>query len=160
MSSSISCRYLEFDRVCVDLKHVSFSADGLNDVEYIIFINVKRAMYTNFKICTDLSLETLAELLFVEAKCMVNGEAVPRAGTLGECVTHVAGDRNKSLIIKLHENARIVVARTIYFDECYHKRVSGYIDFENRHNQHYIMPDDNQRAAIDREWEIKLLEFT
>ncbi|AUV65376.1 hypothetical protein [Alphabaculovirus myunipunctae] len=160
MSCSVSSRYLEFDQVTVDLRHVTFSADGLNDNEYIIFLNVHKAIFTNFKIFTDLSLESIAELLFVETKCTVRGETVPRPGPLGDCVAFIEADRNKSLSIELHERARIVVAKTIFFQETYHKRISGFIDFENRFNEQYVRPDEHRRNAIDREWEIKLLEFT
>jgi hypothetical protein len=158
--SPISCRYLEFDGIIVDLRHLTFSVDGLNDIEYIIFLNVRRGMFTNFKICTDMSLETLAEYLFVETKCSVTNVLMDRPGALGDSVTYIKADRNKSLSIALHEEARIVVAKTIFFEEAYHKRVSGFIDFENRHNKNYVKPDENKRAVIDREWEIKLLEFT
>lgn len=161
MSSSVSNRYLEFDGIAIDLRHVMFSVDGLHDHEYIIFLNVHRAMFNNFKCYSDLSIESMAELIFNEAICVVNGvPTTNRPGSLGECVTHNEHDHKKSLIIQLHEKARVVVAKTIYFAETYHKRVSGYVDFENRHNKFYVKPADETRAVLDREYEIKLLEFT
>ncbi|AAQ11149.1 hypothetical protein [Mamestra configurata nucleopolyhedrovirus A] len=158
--SSISSRYLEFDGTIIDLRHVSFSADGLNDTEYIIFLNVRGGIFTNFKIFSDLSLETLAEYLFTKTKCSVASVLVNRPGELGDCVAYIEADRNKSVMITLHKEARLVLAKTMYFNETYHKRVSGFIDFENRHNKHYVKPDEKKRAVIDREWEIKMLEFT
>ncbi|CDG72853.1 Unknown (Ac57) [Spodoptera exigua multiple nucleopolyhedrovirus] len=161
MVSSINNKYLEFDGISVDLRHVAFSADGLNDTEYIIFLNVCRAMYTNFKVFCDLSLESLAELLYNECIVCGGGDGGEKK-SLGECVVYNQNDRNKSLIINLYENeqARIIVAKTIYLNETYHKRVSGYVDFENRHNKNYVRPADDKRADLDREYEIKLLEFT
>lgn len=158
MVSSVNNKYLEFDGISVDLRHVAFSADGLNDTEYIIFLNVRRAMYTNFKVFCDLSLESLAELLYNE--CRVGGGEDAIKKSLGECVVYNQNDRNKSLIINLNEQARIIVAKTIYLNETYHKRVSGYVDFEHRHDKNYVRPADEKRADLDREYEIKLLEFT
>ncbi|QNV47896.1 ac57-like protein [Alphabaculovirus altersperidaniae] len=163
--SSVNNKYLEFNGVSVDLRHVVFSADGLDDTEYIIFLNVCRAIYTNFKVYCNLSLESMAELLFEQSVCKINGCDVKKYKTLGECVQFNEHDHNKSLIIDLCEKtgqqaARIIVAKTIYFDENYHKRVSGYIDFENRHNKNYTPPTDDERIVLNREYEIKLLEFT
>ena len=161
MCFSLNEKYLEFNGVSVDLRHISFSVDGLNDDEYIIFINVCRAHYTNFKIYCDLSLESLVEFLYDNNVCFVDGVRIDtKSKSLGECVVYNEKDHNKSLIINLHENARIVVAKTIYHNETYHRRVSGYVDFENRHNKNYVRPADNMRAVLDREYEIKLLEFT
>ncbi|ABM45812.1 unknown protein [Spodoptera frugiperda multiple nucleopolyhedrovirus] len=159
---SVNNRYLDFDGISIDLRHISFSADGLCDNEYIIFLNVQRAIYTNFKVYCDLSLESMAELLYYESICTVNGARLKKDKPLGECVAYNEQDHNKSLIINLYneDRARIVVAKTIYFEETYHKRVSGYVDFENRHNKNYVRPSDKARQSLDREYEIKLLEFT
>ncbi|ACI28820.1 agip119 [Agrotis ipsilon multiple nucleopolyhedrovirus] len=160
MSSPISSRYLEFDGIALDLRHMSFGADGLHDSEYIIFLNVHRAIFTNFKVYSDLSLESLAEFIFEKAVCSVAGRKIDRRKTLGECVKYNEYDRNKSLTIELHDKARIIVAKTIYHFETYHRRASGFVDFENRHNKHYATPSDDKRIVLDREYEIKLLEFT
>ncbi|AIE47779.1 ac57-like protein [Peridroma alphabaculovirus] len=157
---SMTHRQLEFGQIGVDLGHLSFSYDDLNSVEYIIFINVQRAMFCNFKIFTDLSLESLAEYVYEHAICTVNGAAVPRAVSLGESVVFNEADHNKSVFIQLHAQARVIVAKTIYMHESYAQRVSGYLDFENRHDKHYAPPGDDERATINRECEIKLLEFT
>ncbi|AYN45050.1 se90 [Alphabaculovirus alterspexiguae] len=158
---SVNRRYLEFDKVCVDLRHVTFSADGQNDTEYIIFININRAMFTNFKIYCDLSIESLAEFIYDNVVCTVEGNYVRPSVPLSECVQYNEYDLNKSLIIELHEKAKIIVAKTIYHDETYHERVTGYVDFENRHNKNYVPPPTSEvRNKLDREYEIKLLEFT
>lgn len=158
---TINNRYLEFDGIAVDLRHVNFSADGLNDHEYIIFINVQRGKFSNFKVYSDLSLESLAELVFTEAVCVTDGvPSTSRLGTLAECVVYNEPDHNKSLIIQLHDKARVIVAKTIYLGENYHQRVSGYVDFENRHDKLYVRPSSGLRDQLDREYEIKLLEFT
>ncbi|QEI03547.1 hypothetical protein [Spodoptera cosmioides nucleopolyhedrovirus] len=162
MVSSVNDKYLEFDGISVDLRHVAFSADGLNDTEYIIFLNVRRAKYTNFKVFCDLSLESLAELLYEQSVCTIDGSNAKWRKPLGECVAYNEHDHNKSLIVDLVENgmARIIVAKTIYLNETYNKRVSGYVDFENRHDKNYVRPAQSKRADLDREYEIKLLEFT
>ncbi|AIZ48664.1 asb107 [Agrotis segetum nucleopolyhedrovirus B] len=160
MSSSISTRYLEFNGVALDLRHMCFSADGLHDSEYIIFLNVHRAIFTNFKVYSDLSLESLAEFIFEKAVCSVDGCEITRRKSLGESVNYNEYDRKKSLCIQLHDKARIIVAKTIYHFETYHQRASGFVDFENRHNKHYDRPSDEKRLVLDREYEIKLLEFT
>ena len=158
---SVNRRYLEFDRVCVDLRHVTFSADGHNDTEYIIFININKAMFTNFKIYCDLSIESLAELIYENVLCTVEGKNVKPSAPLAQCAQYNEYDLNKSLTIELHEKARIIVAKTIYYHEKYHERVTGYIDFENRHDKNYT-PESSEdlRNKLDREYEIKLLEFT
>lgn len=161
MVSSVNNKYLEFDGISVDLRHAAFSADGLNDTEYIVFLNVCRAIYTNFKVYCDLSLESMAESVYEQSVFTINGLNAKWRKPLGECAVYNEHDRNKSLIVNLAENemARIIVAKTIYQNENYHKRVSGYVDFENRHNKNYVLPtSEDRRAALDREYEIKLLK--
>nr|ANS70943.1 hypothetical protein [Lymantria dispar multiple nucleopolyhedrovirus] len=163
---SVATRYLEFDGVTLDLRHVAFSRsqDELNNTDYIIFFNVKRALFRNFNLVSDLSLETLAMFVYENVRCTIGGRVCQRdtaAARRFEQFIFNENDRNKSIIIELHDDARLIVAAAIKPHEKYHQRVGGYMDFEKRHS-----PADErdlteaERAERDRLYEIKLFEFT
>lgn len=128
-----------------------------NTSEYIIFLNVHKAIYCNFKITSDMSLETLAEHVYDNVRCTIKGRLIQKP-LFATCTKFIASDNNNSISLELHASAKIIVARTIKPDERYHQRVTGYIDFENRHDPDYcIQIDEKERARKDREYEIRLL---
>ncbi|AKC91714.1 ac57 [Lambdina fiscellaria nucleopolyhedrovirus] len=162
---TLNVRCVEFAGVCLDLRHVKFSTSGANcDREYIIFLNVKRAIYRNFKITSDMSLETLALYIYQNVLYTVDGRLQSRSAVAYDCFVQNERDFNRSIVIKCGAEARIVVAAAIHFYENYHQRVSGYMDFERRWTKDvdclYNAMDEKERAKLDREYEMQLLEFT
>lgn len=206
--TSISGRYLEFAGVSLDLRQVNFSTTPDANKNYILFLNVKRAMYRNFSVWSDLSLESLALFVYENVKYtddrgaktikknlapvsanIINATAAAAAAAssiINDDSDNNAGgqitngpkiglpqhdvdydkfefnenDRNQSIVINLSKDARIIVAATIRLNEKYYQRVSGYMDFEKRHERDYQPPTPAERAKIDRDCEIYLLEFT
>lgn len=159
--SSLNTRYLEFENVSVDLRHVSFTRNTQcpgDNKRYIIFLNVKKAFYSNFEIESDLSLETLTMYIYHNVRIQINNCVL----TLNAPNKHIAFnevDYNQSLFIEPTPNdeARIIVAQTIYSHESYHQRITGYMDFERRRRrrQHYLSTEE--RALNDRNCEAFLL---
>ncbi|QEI03599.1 hypothetical protein [Rachiplusia nu nucleopolyhedrovirus] len=175
--SSLSARFLEFEQVCLDLRYVTFMQDfyldsryiccynnspAVNNVtsEYIIFLNVHKAIFCNFKISSDMSLETLTEYVYDNVRFTIEDKLIQKP-PFSKCTTFIENDDKNSIIIDLHPLARVVIARVIFPNERYHQRISGYIDFENRLRPGYcVMDDDKERARKDREYEINLLGLT
>ncbi|AWW14404.1 hypothetical protein KM620_gp044 [Hyposidra talaca nucleopolyhedrovirus] len=164
--TTINAKYLEFDGVCLDLRHVTFSCNPEinhpDNREFIVFLNVCKAFFCNFKIVSDLSLETLSLFIYKNVKFVVNGALQKFEQINYNHFIMNEPDRGRSIIIELNEKARIVVAAVIRFDEQYHQRVSGYIDFEHRHQslENKKEMTAQERAEFDKECEIKLLEYT
>jgi Nucleopolyhedrovirus protein of unknown function (DUF918) len=160
--TSINVKYLEFAEVCLDLRHVHFSKnENENNSEYIIFLNVYKAFYSNFNIVCDLSLESLCEYIYKNVIYTIDGVKQNNDILLYDRFIFNEHDKNKSVFIEFSENARIIVATTIRFDERYHQRVGGYIDFENRHfNTKEKVLSKEERAELDKTCEIKLLGYT
>ncbi|AHH82629.1 ORF-40 [Buzura suppressaria nucleopolyhedrovirus] len=164
--TTINVKYLEFGEVCLDLRHVRFSRNPQDDhpdnKEFIVFLNVYKAFFCNFKIVSDLSLETLTHFIYENVKFVMNGVVQDTRKVNYEHFIISEPDRERSIIIEFNKKARIVVAETIRFDEQYHQRVSGYIDFEHRHQplKNKKRMTTQERAEFDKECEIKLLEYT
>ncbi|AAC70245.1 LdOrf-60 peptide [Lymantria dispar multiple nucleopolyhedrovirus] len=163
---SVAARYLEFDGVALDLRHVVFSraADEAHNADYIIFLNVKKAMFANFNLVSDLSLESLALFVYENLHHLVDGQ-LQRHGCYFEKLIFNEHDRNKSIVVELDEDARLIVAAAVKPHEKYHQRIGGYLDFEQRHDQPgggaaAEQLTDAQRAERDRLYEIKLVEWT
>ncbi|AJD80739.1 hypothetical protein [Pseudoplusia includens SNPV IE] len=167
-STSFSARFLEFEQVCIDLRYVTFVDDiscEINDSraqDYIIFLNVKKAMFCNFNIKTDMSLETLAEYIYDNVRVSIDGRLHRKPLNMAECVHFNGADNNNSIFIDLHDQARIIVAKKLFDDERYHQRITGYLDFENRLNLNSKknLLTDRERALLDREYEIEMLGST
>ncbi|QWO71581.1 AC57-like protein [Orgyia pseudotsugata single capsid nuclopolyhedrovirus] len=156
--TSINVKYLEFGEVSLDLRHVKFPAieDKANS-EYIIFLNVNKAFFSNFKIVCDLSLETLCQFIYENVRYTIDG--VEQKLTLDyDRFVYNQHDKNKSIIIQFSDTARIIVAAAIKFDERYNQRVSGYIDFENRHCSTQDELSAHERNELDKKYEIRLLD--
>ncbi|QYC92747.1 AC57 [Trabala vishnou gigantina nucleopolyhedrovirus] len=162
--TTINKKFLEFKDIGLDLRHAKFpcSDNDSQNNEYIIFLNVCKAFFCNFKIVCDLSLETLAIFVYENIKYTIKG-------VVQKCELHYdrfvinEHDENKSIIIEFGENARAIVAAVIRFDEQYYQRVSGYIDFEHRHDSAYrenTKMSKEERAEYDKKCEIKLLGYT
>ncbi|AAY83980.1 ORF-48 peptide [Chrysodeixis chalcites nucleopolyhedrovirus] len=168
LSTSFSARFLEFEQVCIDLRYVTFiddiSCDNINNCahDYIIFLNVKKAMFCNFNITTDMSLETLAEYIYDNVRVTIDGRLHRKHSIMAECVRFNGADNNNSIFINIHAEARVIVAKKLFDNERYHQRISGYIDFENRSdpNDKKKLLTDRERALLDREYEIKMLGST
>jgi hypothetical protein len=161
-NKNISSRYLERDGVSLDLRHVLFERDALYDEQYIVFLSVHRAFYTNFELITSLSLESLALHILQEVKHKVPHEP-PRSYADADLVQYIfvnEHDHGQSMILQLNEDTKIVVARKLYADEHYHKRVSGYMDFERRHvpGSQCMLQTSSERLHNDRDIEIILLQ--
>ncbi|AUR45118.1 hypothetical protein Spob087 [Spilosoma obliqua nucleopolyhedrosis virus] len=156
MILSLHARRLEFDNVILDLSQLELN-DGQPENHYIVFLNVKRAFYKNFIVSCDMSLETFALHVYQNAQLTVDGVAVPRAPDFANYISFNASDRDQSLVLDLGPNARIVVAKQLRSNERYHQRVSGFLDFQRRH-QPFAVAENNPivRNALDRELEIKL----
>ena len=175
---SVAIRYLEFDKVCLDLRHIVFSYNKtepyLND-KYIIFLNVKRAIFCNFEIHTDMSLETLALYIYENVHYKIankndknsNGDNVDytikqhHKTNFAHHIQFNENDKNLSIIINLDANARIVVAKSVRPDEKYHQRITGYLDFERRHQLRGVTSFATQqdRLLLDRQYETELLKI-
>nr|WUR10803.1 hp [Calliteara abietis nucleopolyhedrovirus] len=159
--TTLNVKYLEFGDVSLDLRHVAFPCSAPDDgSEFIVFLNVHKAFFSNFKLVCDLSLETLTQYIYENVKYTLKG-------VLQACILNYSRfvynyhDRNKSIVIELDSNARIIVAAVIRFDEQYHQRVSGYLDFEKRHTpqEKRVFLSDQERAELDKTCEIKLLSL-
>ncbi|AXS67709.1 ac57-like protein [Cryptophlebia peltastica nucleopolyhedrovirus] len=162
MATNMSARFLEFEEVCIDLRNVHFSFDQdhqSNNKTFIIFMNVKQAFYSNFKIKTDLSLETLTYYIYQHCLCTVEDTVLPIFRRFDQFIFN-ENDKCKSIIIQLHRRARVIVAECIRENEYYHSDVSGYIDFENRHTRLPLSLSEEERSKINREAQLKLLETT
>ncbi|ABI35726.1 hypothetical protein [Ectropis obliqua nucleopolyhedrovirus] len=160
--TTMNVKFLEFGGVCLDLRHVTFPRNECEEgnSEYIVFINVYKAFYSNFKFVCNYSLETLAVFIYENVKYTIDGvQQMFESVNYSQFVMN-EHDFNKSLFIEFTENARLVVAQVIKFDEQYHQRVSGYIDFENRHLQPKKIMTKEERLEYDKQCEIKLLEYT
>ncbi len=149
---------------CLDSKYICCSTNKTiaNDTkllqEYIIFLNVRKAIYTNFKITSDMSLETAAEYIYDNVRCTIKGKSVQKP-QFSECTNFIESDKNNSIAITLHPQAKIIVVRTLFPNEHYYQRIGGYIDFEHRLCPDYcVQEDDRKRARSDREYEINLLD--
>nr|AJR20335.1 orf-59 protein [Lymantria dispar multiple nucleopolyhedrovirus]AMO27559.1 hypothetical protein [Lymantria dispar multiple nucleopolyhedrovirus]AQQ80082.1 hypothetical protein [Lymantria dispar multiple nucleopolyhedrovirus] len=159
---SVAARYLEFGGVALDLRHVVFSraADEAQNADYIIFLNVKKAMFANFNLVSDLSLESLALFVYENLHHLVDGR-LQRHGCYFEKLIFNEHDRNKSIVVELDEDARLIVAAAVKPHEKYHQRIGGYLDFEQRHDPPAAEQlTDAQRAERDRLYEIELVEWT
>ncbi|AUF81572.1 ac57 [Malacosoma neustria nucleopolyhedrovirus] len=169
MMSSLSFRLIEFENVCIDLRYLTFSKDDDcidNNKEYIIFLNVKKAFYSNFNITTDMSLETLTMYIYENLQHRVDGERVMLRGNPFERIFINERDRNQSTVIEISDQARIIVANKLHPDEKYHQRITGYMDFEKRHEPPpSIIDADNkilakhERDELNREYEMKILFY-
>jgi hypothetical protein len=169
MASSLSFRLIEFENVCIDLRYLTFSKDDDcidNNKDYIIFLNVKRAFYSNFHITTDMSLETLTMYVYENLQHRVDGERVMLRGDPFERIFINERDRNQSTVIEISDQARIIIANKLHPDEKYHQRITGYMDFERRHEPPPSIVDaDNQilakheRDELNREYEMKILFY-
>jgi hypothetical protein len=110
----LSCgvRFLEFDDVRVDLSHIHFPkhVDREHNNIYIIFINIKHALFTNFQVITQLSLEHAAQKIVDKVVFRVNG--VPMSLQDNEPIKCNA-KRDQSLIIDLGYNSRITIAKQL-----------------------------------------------
>ncbi|AIU41283.1 ac57 [Sucra jujuba nucleopolyhedrovirus] len=162
--TTINVRFLEFGGVSLDLRHVNFPVDKRDDSqnnEYIIFLNVCKAFYANFKIVSDLSLETLCHFIYQQVEFIKNNVATDLSEINYEHFVINDNDRGKSIIIEFDDDARIIVASVIRFDEQYYQRVGGYLDFENRHNPAQQKKlSTAERAERDKKCEVKLLGYT
>ncbi|ABF47386.1 ac57-like protein [Clanis bilineata nucleopolyhedrovirus] len=171
---SINQKYLEFDNISVDLRHVHFprAIDEAENLEYIVFLNVKRAMYCNFKITTDMSLETLAMHIYEDVILCKDNVCIRTISNFNEIdfnkFVYNKTDLNKSIIIELDDEARVIVAECIQPHEKYHQRITGYMDFEKRHKplhdvhggaycSNTISQED--RNKLDRQYETILYKF-
>ncbi|ABY65761.1 hypothetical protein [Orgyia leucostigma nucleopolyhedrovirus] len=161
--TTINVKYLEFGEVSLDLRHVRFPVSEEGDLdanaEFIIFLNIQKAFFSNFKIITDLSLESLCQFIYYNAHYSIAG-VKQQLKMDYERFVYNEHDKNKSIIIEFDAAARIIVASVIKFDERYHQRVSGYLDFENRHNLNYDELSLQERVELDKQCEIKLLSLT
>ncbi|AGR56798.1 ac57 [Hemileuca sp. nucleopolyhedrovirus] len=165
--TTVNVKYLEFGGTSLDLRHVSFphcNKNEANNNEYIVFLNVKKAFFRNFKIISDLSLESLTYYIYENVKCTIDGKESSKNDGINKVIDYNKfvfneHDKNRSIIIEFDSNARIIVASAIRPDEFYHQRVSGYVDFENRHTTTTTEISPNERDALDREYEIKLLNY-
>nr|UPO71102.1 orf45 [Trichoplusia ni single nucleopolyhedrovirus] len=169
LSTSLGARFLEFEQVCIDLRYVTFMDDTTCDItttgpvhDYIIFLNVKKAMFCNFNITTDMSLETLAEYIYDNVRVVIEERLLRKPLNMIECVQFNIADNNNSIFINLHAEARIIVAKKLFDNERYHQRITGYLDFEKRLdlNSKKNLLTDKERALLDREYEIKMLGST
>lgn len=108
---SCGARYLEFDNVRVDLSNICFTLNSNRDKNniYIIFINVKHVLFTNFQLITDLSLENVATKIFKNVKFTVNGVSI----ILQDANTRISIDRDQFSIIDLGYNSRITIAKQL-----------------------------------------------
>lgn len=145
---SITNRRLEYDKYEIDLINVKFPSGPIG---YIIFLNVAKSFFTNFHVSTDLTLDRMTYHIFCNMK--IRGAAQPET-FLQHAVYNIKDDM-KSMVINIHKNLRIIVALKIADDECYHQRITGYMDFESRH---VLGPkrrpvDSSHRNVLDRHYE-------
>ncbi|AUA60283.1 ORF52 protein [Operophtera brumata nucleopolyhedrovirus] len=144
---SITNRRLEYDKYEIDLISVKFPSGPIG---YIIFLNVARSFFTNFIVSTDLALDRMTYHIFCNMK--IKGA---NTETFLQHASYNIKDDMKSMVINIHRNLRIVVALKIADDECYHQRITGYMDFEARH---VLGPkrrpvDSARRHVLDRHYE-------
>lgn len=169
---SINQKYLEFDNISVDLRNVHFTRaiDEAENLEYIVFLNVKRAMYCNFKIITDMSLETLAMHIYENVILCKNNVQIRTFSNFNDIdynkFVYNKTDLDQSIIIELDDEACVIVAKCIRPHEKYHQRVTGYMDFEKRHKQPLCDIDggsntisQEDRNKLDRQYETILYKF-
>lgn len=156
--TTINAMFLEFENVAVDLRHIKFSQnDNSQNSEYIIFLNVKKAIYSNFNLKTDFSLETLT--MYIYENVVLNIDEKPQTFDISfEKLIFNDWDDNNSIIIDLATDARIIVARALRPGEKYHQHVSGYLDFERRHLNDVRRLSDSERAHINRLYGTILLD--
>ncbi|AHN05426.1 ORF50 [Helicoverpa armigera SNPV] len=159
-----SARYIERDQCSIDMRHIRVSCDQnnqSNNADYIIFLMVKRAFYQNFQLTTDMSMESLTLYLFDNLIYCRNGHVRQyKHVDFVEYIFFNEQDKNQSMIIELDHDARVIVAKRLHDQETYHQRVSGYMDFEKRHNTTtpmQIIMNSAERAEFDRTMEITLL---
>ncbi|QHB21694.1 ac57 [Artaxa digramma nucleopolyhedrovirus] len=169
MSSTVNVKFIEFGGVGLDLRHLNYSVSsvGADNREYIIFLNVNKAFYINFNIVCDMSLETLTHYIYENVKYTIDGELQQICKINYEHFIINEHDKNKSIVIEYGPGARIIVAETIRPNEKYNQRVSGYIDFENRHESMKQLGATKpttmtvqERSDYDRRCEIELLKYT
>ncbi|AKN80632.1 hypothetical protein [Perigonia lusca single nucleopolyhedrovirus] len=188
-SKSSNIKFLEFKNILLDARHIEMNSNKIcssppppppspssidtdndendfdNLCEYIVFLNVKEAFFVNFNVVSDMSLETLTMHIYDNIKFKVDNVLQTRPPADFSKFIFNEYDNNKSITIVLHKDAKIIVAKCIRFYEKYHQRISGFMDFKNRHQP--VNDDGNdkrltadERAKVDREYEIKLLEMT
>ncbi|UZE89794.1 hypothetical protein [Parapoynx stagnalis nucleopolyhedrovirus] len=110
----LSCgvRFLEFDDVRVDLSHIRFpeNIDHKYNNIYIIFINIKHVLFTNFQLITELSLENIAQKIVEKVVFRVNGIPISLQND-----DHIKcnAKRDQSLIIDLGYNSKITIAKQL-----------------------------------------------
>ncbi|AKN81054.1 hypothetical protein [Lonomia obliqua multiple nucleopolyhedrovirus] len=160
MIQPIYAKYLEFDNVILDLTNVVIEDcdDDTNNEEYIIFMNVKGAFYKNFHFICDLSLESLTLFIYNKLRLTIQEVEYEKSAQFVDFIFFNDADNGNSMIIELCSQARVIVAKKLYPGEKYHQRVSGFIEFQQRHYTPRPEPIVNlqMRNEIDRELEIKL----
>lgn len=158
MLSSVGSRLLEHDGYCLDLRDVPLEG---STSEYIIFLNVKRAFFSNFHVLSDLSLESLALHIFQHLRHRVAHVDINLAGAhFVDYIEHDERDRD-AMHINLHPWLRVVVARKIRKHESYHQRITGYMDFENRldpPNAALATNYNGTRSILDSHYEKAIFE--
>lgn len=154
MIHSVHAKRLEFDNVILDLNQVQWY--GPFTESYIIFLNVKCAFYKNFHVSCNMSMETLALHVYENAVLTVDGAVVPRDPNFAKYISFNATDFDQSMVLDFVPHARIVVAKQLHINERYHQRVSGFLDFQKRHERQIVSNDLITRNKLDRDLEIKL----
>ncbi|ANF29731.1 ORF-83 [Catopsilia pomona nucleopolyhedrovirus] len=165
MIQSVYAKYLEFDGVVLDLRNVIIEQD-CNDSDdknenYIIFMNIKKAIYKNFCLRCNMSLETLTVYIFEQLRLIKRHEEFIKPANFVDCISFNETDNDNSMIVDLCPDARIIVAKQIYSGETYHQRVHGFLDFQNRNcvPRPTIIVDQTVRDKMDRELEMKLYQL-
>ena len=114
-----------------------------------------------------MSLETLTMYVYENLQYRVDGKREMLRGDPFERIFINERDRNQSTVIELSERARIIIANKLHPDEKYHQRITGYMDFEKRHNPPPSILDDedrkiltkHERDELNREYEMKILFY-
>ncbi|ACO53483.1 unknown [Euproctis pseudoconspersa nucleopolyhedrovirus] len=163
-ATTVNVKYVEFGGISLDLRHVNYpiSPNKFQNNNYIVFLNVNKAFYTNFDVVTDMSLETLTHYIYENVEYRID-EKLQKFQINYEHFRINEHDDNKSIIIEFEPQARIIVAKAIRAGEKYSRRVSGYIDFENRHNSSStktLEMNTQERLDYDKACEIELLKYT
>ncbi|AXU41500.1 AC57 [Alphabaculovirus altermyunipunctae] len=163
MFSSVGVRLLELDGYCLDLRHVPFENEtGLELVEYIIFLNVKSSIFSNFHVKSDMSLESLALHIFRNINYRIDNIAMDTTNAnFVDYIFHDAQDEN-AIHIKLHPWLRVIVAKKVRPNERYHQRITGFMEFQNRMqtpDTNAILTDyNNTRYILDSLYEKTIFE--